>query len=67
MLSSYTTFSKLQLQIKYSYKWVGLELNQQRFKLLFYRQLPTPIGGPAQFGSADGSWTRNLLGENQAA
>lgn len=47
LLSSYNSFSRLQL-LKYSYKWVELESNQQRFKLLFYRQLPTPVGGPNQ-------------------
>ena len=60
MLSGYTTFSKFQLRIKCSYKWVRLELNQQRFKLLFYRQLPTPIGGPTQdtnFGRSSRNWT----------
>ena len=60
LLSDYNTFSRSQLHHKYSCKWVGLELNQQRFKLLFYRQLLIPIWEPTQdweFGRSPRNWT----------
>lgn len=60
LLSDYNTFSRSQLHIKYSCEWVGLESNQQSFKLLFYRQLLIPIWEPTQgwkFGRSPRNWT----------